>query len=100
MINTRSYITEIQDINHVAYLTAVKGYEINEIRRVADNKTGKEIMTFVFYDNHNLINFDLAEYLSSECAKFIQSRNSLLSLIRQSKSITREEFLDKANGNG
>jgi hypothetical protein len=100
MINTNSYICEIQDINHVAYLTSVKGYQINEIRRGTDSKTGKEIMTFVFYDNHNLINADLAEYFSGDCSKFIQARNGLLSLIRQSKSITREEFLDKANGNG
>ena len=98
MINTRSYITEIQDINHVAYLTSVKGYEINEIRRGTDSKTGKEIMTFVFYDNHNLINLDLAEFISSDCSKFIQARNGLLSLIRQSKNISKEEFLEKANG--
>ena len=100
MINTNSYICEIQDINHVAYLTSVKGYQINEIRRGTDSKTGKEIMTFVFYDNHNMINADLADFLNGECSRFIQSRNSILSLIRQSKMITKEEFLEKVNGNG
>jgi hypothetical protein len=97
MINTNAYICEIQDINHVAYLTAVKGYSINEIRKTIDEKTGKEITIFVFYDNHNIINLDLCEYLSGECSKFINARNGILSLIRQSKSLTKEEFIARAN---
>jgi hypothetical protein len=65
MINTNSYICEIQDINHVAFLTAIKGYEINEVRKKIDEKTGKEITIFVFYDNRNVINLDLCEYLNA-----------------------------------
>lgn len=98
MINTNSYICEIQDINHVAFLTAVKGYEINEIRRIKDAKNGKEIMVFVFYDNHNMINYDLCEYINGSYSKLMQARSSLLSLIRQSKTMSKKEFLDKANG--
>lgn len=98
MIDTNSYIYEETDINHVAFLTSVKGYEINEIRREIDKKTGRDIVVFVFYDSHNMINADITDYLNSDVSRFIQARNTLLSLIRQSKTISKEEFLEKANG--
>ena len=100
MINANSYISEIQDINHVAYLISVKNYEIGEIRRKIDEKTGREITVFIFYDNHNMIQADIMDYMNSDCIRFIQARNSLLSLIRQSKSISKEEFIERANNNG
>jgi hypothetical protein len=97
MIDTNSYIHEETDINCVAFLTSVKGYKINEIRKKIDEKTGRDIVVFVFYDNHNIINADIIDFLNSDMSRFIQARNSLLSLIRQSKVITKDEFIERAN---
>jgi len=92
-----SYIFETTDINHAAYLTSIKGYKINDIRRVTNEKNGKQVVSFVFYDNLNTINLDIAEFINGDVAKFNQCRNELLSLIRQTNQFSKEEFLDKAN---
>lgn len=97
MINSNNYIYETTDINHVAYLVGVRGYDINEIHRNVDDH-GRNIVSFVFHDSHSMVTADLYDYLSSEVAKFNHTKNELLSLIRQGKNISKEEFLEKANG--
>lgn len=97
MINTNSYIWETSDINYVAYLTAVCGYKVNKTRKETDKKTGKNITVFVFFDNHKMIEADVQDFINGDIFKFIQARNGLLSLIRQNKSLTSEEFIERAN---
>jgi len=92
------FIFSTTDINHVAYLVSVCGYKVDSIRSKINEKNGKKITVFIFYESEIGINASLCEYLSSDIAKFNQARSELLTLIRQSNQLSSEEILDKING--
>lgn len=92
-----NYIYETTDINHVAYLSRICGYQIADIKTKINERNGKPILSFVFYESQFAINGALCDYQNGDVAKFNETRNSLLSLIRQSQNKSREEFLEEAN---
>jgi len=62
------YIWTTTDINHVAYLISVGGFKIQDFHK--ENKNGKEVVSFVFYESETTINNELRNYINSEIAKF------------------------------
>lgn len=94
---SKDYITETTDINHVAYLIAVGGYSIGDIHHKTNERNGRPILSFVFYENQSAIDGQIRDYINSDVSKFMRVKNELLSLIRQSSGKSREEFLEEAN---
>lgn len=92
------FIWATSDINHVAYLTSLCGYEVKDIRSKINEKNGKQITVFVFYESQQVINAALCDYINGDISKFNQTRSELLTLIRQSNQLSSEEILDKING--
>jgi hypothetical protein len=97
-MNANDFGYETTDINRVAYLTRMCGFNIYNIRFEKNEKNNKPIIVFIFYDSHKMIESFLCDYENSESAKFIEGRNSLLSLTRQTNQITKEEMVRLANG--
>jgi len=97
-MNSNEYIYELTDINRVAYLTRICDIKIYNIRFEKSEKNNKTIIVFVFYDSHKIIESYLRDYENSESSKFIEGRNSLLSLTRQTNQLSKDEMLVKING--
>jgi uncharacterized protein YbcI len=57
-----NYIYETSDINHVAYLTRLCGYNIADIKTKTNERNGRPIVVFVFYESQAAIMASLCEY--------------------------------------
>lgn len=97
-MNSNDFIYETTDINRVAYLNRVCGINIDNLRFEKSEKNNKQIIVFVFYDSHQMIDSFLRDYENSDIARFNEGRNSLLSLTRQTNQLTKEEMVKLANG--
>jgi hypothetical protein len=97
-MNNSDYIWSTTDISQVAYLTRIGGYNIKDIHYKTNEKNGRTIIEFVFYDSHNLIQTSLCDYCNGDISKFNEGKDTLLSLVRQTNRLTKEEFLQRANG--
>jgi len=91
------FIWETSDINYVSYLLTL-GYKISNIRNKMNETINKNVVSFVFYENPNVINNMLKDYICSDIAKHVHYKNELTTLIRKTSSLTKEELLEKING--
>lgn len=92
------YIWETTDINRVAYLSRVCSLNIDNIRFEKNERNNKQIVVFIFYDSHKIIDSYLRDYENSDISRFNEGRNSLLSLTRQTNQLSKEEMVKLANG--
>jgi hypothetical protein len=97
-MNSNDFIYELTDINRVSYLTRICSLDIYRIRFEKNEKNNKPIIVFIFYDSHKLIESYLKDYENSDISKFMEGRNSLLSLTRQTNQFSKEEMVRLANG--
>jgi hypothetical protein len=97
-MNSNDFIWKTTDINRVSYLRNVCGLKIYRIQYEKDERD-KTIVSFIFYDSHQIIESYLKDYENgSEAYRFNEGRNSLLTLVRQTNRLSSEEMLVKANG--
>jgi hypothetical protein len=79
-MNSNDYMWETTNLDYVAYLQ-IQGFDIGSTGTIIKN--GKKMVKFVFYDNCNAISKYITDYLNSDIGKFMQARNELLTLVRQ-----------------
>jgi hypothetical protein len=79
-MNTNDYMWETTNLDYVAYLQT-QGFDIGSTGIIIKN--GKKMISFTFYDNYDAISNYIRDYINSDICKFMQTRNELLTLVRQ-----------------